>query len=120
MSNKRINKKTKTVDSIEADLKHYYDDGDKRYWVDTDKFNEFVKEHNNIQATETNEISVQLNIIVKLKNVDTKEYYEKDIWIPMTTIYGGVNGVKMFIKKKVIEVVYIYMKAVMQKYNKYS
>ena len=26
----------------------------------------------------------------------------------MTTIYGGVNGVKMFIKNKIVEIVYVY------------
>ena len=99
---KRLNKKTTTIDSIEADLKHDYDAGEKRYFVNKDKFDEFIDEHNDIQATETNEISVQLNIIVELKNVEMEVYYTKDIWIPMTTIYGGVNGVKMFIKKRLL------------------
>ena len=79
-----------------------YDAGEKRYFVNKDKFDEFIDEHNDTQATQTNEISVQLNIIVELKNVDTDVYYTKDIWIPMTTIYGGVNGVKMFIKKRLL------------------
>ena len=93
--------------SIEADSRHYYDDGDQWYLVNTDKFGEFTKEHNNIQATETNEISVQVNINAELKNVDMEEYYTKDIWIPMTTVYG-VKGMKMFMKNKMIEVVYAH------------
>ena len=106
MSPKRLNKKTTTIDSIEAELKH--DRGEKRYFVNKDRFDEFINEHNDIQATETNEVSVQLNIIVELKDVEANEYYTKDIWIPMTTIYGGVNGVKMFIKSKIVDIVYVY------------
>ena len=50
---------------------------------------------------------MQDNTIVELRDVDPREYYTKDIWIPMTTIYGGVNGVKMFIKNKIVEIVYV-------------
>lgn len=40
--------------------------------------------------------------------VETKKEETKKIWIPLTTVYGGTNGVKLFIKHKIIEMVYAY------------
>ena len=40
--------------------------------------------------------------------IETKLEEIKKIWIPMTTVYGRDNGIKLFIKHKIIEMVYAY------------
>ena len=38
--------------------------------------------------------------------IETK--FEEEKMIPMTTVYGGDDGIKLFIKHKIIEMVYAY------------
>ena len=45
---------------------------------------------------------------MKLKNLETKKEEERNAFPPVTTVYGGVNGVKLFLKHAVIETVYAY------------
>ena len=70
---KRLNKKptvTKPLtSSLETDLKHDWDARDGRYWVNKDKFWEFQVEYDELQDEQRNPVSVELHIIVKIKEV---------------------------------------------------
>ena len=71
-------------------------------------FHTSEKKHNSVQETETDSISIEVNFIVTLKDLDASQIYSTDIWIPMTQLYGGVEGVKGFLKHKVTEIVHAY------------
>ena len=108
---KRLNKKTLT-NSLAVDSKH--DVGDDvfdqdRYWVNKDRFWEFQKEYDKLQDEKQNPMTVEMNIIVELKTMEEfPKFLSKDAFIPITTAYGGMEGVKMYIKKLVINSVYAW------------
>ena len=52
--------------------------------------------------------SVEFEIHIRMVKIETKLEGTKHIWIPMTTVYGGDNGIKLFIKHRIIEMVYAY------------
>ena len=68
---KRLNKKTTIpkplTSSLETDLKHDWDARDERYWVNKAKFWEFLDEYNELQDGQQNPVSVELHIIVEIK-----------------------------------------------------
>ena len=53
-------------------------------------------------------VHIEFEIHVKMVKVATKKEETKKIWVPMTTVYGGDNGIKSFFKHKIIEMVYAY------------
>ena len=71
MSIKRLNKKTTIpkalASSLEADLKHDWDEYDERYWANKNKFWEFRDEYDELQNGQQNPVSVELHIIVEIK-----------------------------------------------------
>ena len=71
MSNKRSNKNTTIpkalASSLEAELKHDWDEYDERYWVSKNKFWEFRDEYDELQNSQRNPVSVELHIIVEIK-----------------------------------------------------
>ena len=50
-----------------VDLKYYFDGEDNRYWVDKDRFWVFHKEYDKLQDEKQNPMTVEMNIVVKLK-----------------------------------------------------
>lgn len=54
----------------------------------------------------THQVS-KFEIHIKMKKVETGAEETEKIWIPMTTVYGA-NGVMLFLKHKIIEMVYGY------------
>ena len=109
---KRLNKKTTIpkplTSSLETDLKHDWDARDERYWVNKAKFWEFLDEYNELQDGQQNPVSVELHIIVEIKVIATGEMENKDAFIPTKTVYGGIQGVKLYLKKVVIDSVYAW------------
>ena len=78
MSDKTLDQKTKSdnsVGSAAADLKFDYDATNDRTWVNKDKFPEFLERHEEIQENSSlsDGSSVQFNIKVKLKHLETKK-----------------------------------------------
>ena len=47
-------------------------------------------------------------MIVEVREVFTGNIKQKEAFIPITTVYGGMEGVKMYIKKLVIDSVYAW------------
>ena len=45
-------------------------------------------------------------MVLSMKH-DEKDVAKK-VWVPLTTIYEGDNGLRLFMKRKVIELVYTY------------
>ena len=109
---KRLNKKTTIpkplTSSLETDLKHDWDARDERYWVNKDKFWEFHDEYDELQDGQQNPVSVELHIIVEIKIIETGKVENKDAFIPTKTVYGGIQGVKLYLKKVVIDSVYAW------------
>ena len=103
MSSNVKNKNKPTIsDTLDVGLKFKYDD--KRSWINKDKFPEFEYEYEDAQdnsALNTTS-SVEFEIHINLRNLSSAPPQEKvkKIWVSMTTVLGGTNGVKLFIKKK--------------------
>ena len=109
---KRLNKKptvTKPLtSSLETDLKHDWDARDGRYWVNKDKFWEFQVEYDELQERQQNPVTVELHIIVEVREVFNGAIKNKDAFLPQKTVYGGMQGVKLYLKKVIIDSVYAW------------
>jgi len=106
--NKRLNKKTTVLtSSLEVDLKHDYDREEERYWVHKSKFWEFKNEYDELQDGQQNPVSVELHIIAEVfQGTDT--IVRKGAFLPTKTVYGGMKGVKLYLKKVIIDSVYAW------------
>ena len=104
------NTNTNTTNNLNVKLQFDKDEFNQRTWVNKDGFDGFESEYREYQddGTLANTSSVEFEIHVKMVKVETKKEETKEIWIPLTTVYGGANGVKLFIKHKIIEMVYAY------------
>ena len=106
MTDKSLNKNTNNFD-----VKLKFDRYDDRTWVNKDNFPEFESQYQQSQddSSLSDTSSVEFEIHIKMvKNLKIEKIEDtKKIWIPMTTVYGA-NGVKLFIKHKIIEMVYAY------------
>ena len=113
MSSTRLNKKT-TIPNDTVDIKSKFNYTAGGQVVRKDKFREFVSEYKKIQDESplTSALDVEFEIHVHIRETDKKsgEFVEKTkkIWIPLTTVYGGVRGVKLYIKNEIINIVYGY------------
>ena len=112
MSFKSSNTNTNTTNNLNVKLQFDKDEFNQRTWVNKDGFDGFESEYREYASgpdgTPANTSSVEFEIHVKMVKVETKKEETKKIWIPLTTVYGGANGVKLFIKHKIIEMVYAY------------
>ena len=115
MSSNVKNKNTPTIsDTLDVDLKFDKHPDWPGSWVNKDKFLDFEAEYNDTQDNSAlNSASdVEFAIHITLRHVSENpsqriEHVEK-IRISMTTVLGGINGVKLFIKKKIMEMIYAY------------
>ena len=109
---KRLNKKTTVpkplTSSLETDLKHDWDAYDGRYWVNKDKFWEFQVEYDELQDSQQNPVNVELHIIVEIREVFNGAIINKDAFLPQKTVYGGMQGVKLYLKKVIIDSIYAW------------
>ena len=94
--------------SVKVDLKHYDDEyGDKPIRrIVQDEFNTFFSKHEEAQESEDNPLSVELKLLTVIKNLDTDEIERKEAFKPMKTIYGGVTGVRNYLKTLIVESIY--------------
>ena len=51
-------------------------------------------------------LDVEFEMVLTMKH-DEKDVSKK-VWVPLTTVHDGVNGLRLFMKHKVIELVYTY------------
>ena len=90
----------KNTDKVDVDLNCTDDDIHNRTWVDTDKFPEFHNDYNesqeNSSLTESSEVQFRVKTIIK--DPDTKKEETKVAFTDMTTVYGGNEGIKLFLK----------------------
>ena len=109
---KRLNKKTTVpkplTSSLEADLKHDWDRDTGRYWVNRNKFWKFQNEYDELQDSQQNPMTVELHIIVEISEVFDGTMKNKDAFLPQKTVYGGMQGVKLYLKKVIIDSVYAW------------
>jgi hypothetical protein len=94
MSNKTLNK-----NQIEVKIKYNNDES-----VDDDKFKDFIKEYRILQETKQNPLELEFQVIVEGKDKETKYTH----WYPRKTIYGGIQGIKAYIRKVGIELINKY------------
>ena len=107
MSDKSSKKKTQNTDSINVSLE--FDNDGSRTWANKNRFDKFESDYQQTQeASSLSTISsVEFEIHIRMVKIETK-LAEIKKWIPMTTVYCGDNGIKLFIKHKFIEMVYAY------------
>ena len=110
MSDKSLDGNSKNNTIIGVNLEFNDDTAQDRTWVDKYRFDEFESAYQQSQddSSLANTSSVEFEIHIKMLKIETKLEDIKKIWIPVTTVYGGDNGVKLFIKHKIIEMVYAY------------
>ena len=98
----------KNIDKVYVDLNFTDDDIHDRTWVDTDKspvfHNDYNESQENSSLTESSEVQFRVKTIIK--DIDTKKEETKVAFTDMTTVYGGNEGIKLFLKKQVMESVY--------------
>ena len=90
------------LDKIDVDLNFTDDDIHDRTWVDTDKFPVFHNDYNesqeNSSLTESSEVQFRVKTIIK--DIDTKNEETRVAFTDMATVYGGNEGIKLFLKNK--------------------
>ena len=89
-----------------VDLKHDFDES--RYFVNKNKFWYFQNKYKELQEENKDPVSVEAHIIVEIRELMTNKIIQKDAFIPITTVFGGMEGVKLYIKKLVINTVYTW------------
>ena len=104
MSSNVKNKNTPTIsDTLDVDLKFDKHPDWPGSWVNKDKFFEFEKEYNDTQdnsaLNSASDVELAIHITLRYVSEIPSQRIEHvvKIWISMTTVLGGINGVKLFI-----------------------
>ena len=118
MAPKSSNKNTvKNIDKVDVDLKFDKDaitaeDGTRvvlRTWVNKDKFPEFKDAYDNSQENSSlsDSSEVQFRVKTTIRYYDPHEEIKKEktafAFVEMTTVYGGTEGIKLFLKQQIME-----------------
>ncbi len=104
------NKNTvKNIDKVDVDLK--FDDDEDRTWVNKDKFPEFNDAYNNSQEnsslSDSSEVQFKVKTTVQfVSDNGTKKQTTKTAFVDMTTVYGGTDDIKLYLKQQIMESVY--------------
>jgi len=97
---------TKATDTIDVDLKFDYDRQLCRSRVIKGHFQRLNEAYKDSQQHCEEPLDVEFAMVLSMKH-DEKDVTKK-VWVPLTTVYDGVNGLRLFMKRKVIEFVYTY------------
>ena len=97
---------TKTATTVDVDFKFDYDRQLGRTWVNKESFYRLNEAYENSQEHQHQPLDVEFEVILTMKH-DGKNVTKKP-WVHSTTVYGGVNGLRLFMKHKVIDLVYTY------------
>ena len=97
-----------STNNINVDL-IFVEDAD-RTWVDKDKIWEFSNDYEDSQENNSLNTSseVQFRIIMKIKDIETRDLETRNVFPDTTTVYGGTDGVRLFLQDQVIQSVYRY------------
>ena len=86
------------------DVDSEFVDETDRTWVDKDKFWEFRNDYE--EPRENNSLNtsseVQLRIIFKIQDIETGVFETKRVFPDTTMVYGGTDGVILFLQYQVI------------------
>ena len=107
MAPKSLNKNTvKNIDKVDVDLK--FEEVDDRTWVNKDKFPQFNDDYNNSQENSSlsDSSEVQFRVKATIRHIDTKKQTPNTAFVGMTTVYGGTDGIKLFLKHQIMQSVY--------------
>ena len=88
-------------------MKHDYEEATNRYWLNKDKFWEFQQEYDEMQEEQQKPASVEMHIIVEMKTLADKKIILKDTFTEMKND-GGLQGAQLYLKHKVIDIVYAW------------
>lgn len=90
------------IDNVDVDLQ--FEQDENTTWVNKDKFPEFHNAYDDSQETsslnESSRVQLRVKTTHRVPGDPDKKEITKSAFIPETTIYGGTNGVKLFIKKR--------------------
>ncbi len=109
---RRLNSKTVQINDVKVDFKrigaHIY----------KEKFSEIVEQYNTSQENQTNPSIVEVVLITAVKHFEldpddpqkmrkrhTHTSYERG-YSPAATVYGGINGIKLYLQTVIIENIY--------------
>ena len=83
-----------------------------RTWVNKDKFKQFNDDYNNSQENSSlsDSSEVQFRVKTTIRYYDPHEDIKKEktmtAFVEMTTVYGGTDGIKLFLKQQIMKSVY--------------
>ena len=111
---KRLNTKTTIIPFKNIDIEK--EDGYEfikslnrfRTWVVKEQFTSIQLRFTESQATQTNGSAVEFKIAVVVMNIKTQNITTKIYFSKTTTIYGGDEGVKLYLKTEIISSIYAY------------
>ena len=122
----RLNKKTKPEPrlnkaSVKVDLKFYDHEfnGKPIKRVDQDEFGTIISKHEEAQESGENPLSVELKLLTVTRHTETGLIEKKEAFKPMKTIYGGVTGVRNYLKSLIVESVYKWEDSPIEIHNIY-
>ena len=97
----KSHRKAKYNDGVNVNLA-CDDDGD-RTWINKNRFDEFESDYQQAQddSSLSTTSSVEFEIHIRMVKIETKLDDIKK-WIPMTTVHGGDNSIKLFIQQKIL------------------
>lgn len=110
-----LNKNKKTGDGVNIELKFEdeeilgYEDVNgnpvRRVLVNKDKFNKFEDEYSQSQYNKNNELNVEVRWYIKRRHIEEDKIEDMKYYNPMKIINDGINGVKKYLKIRVIEMI---------------
>ena len=77
-----------------------------RTWVNKGSLYRLDEAYEDSQQHCKEPLDVEFEMVVTMKH-DEKDVSKK-VWVPLTTVHDGVNGLRLFMKHAVIELVYTY------------
>ena len=86
--------------------KEQREDGKSRQIVVKDKFFEFQADHEESQDSKKSPLTVELTLLTIIQDLDTRKITRKEAFKPLKTVYGGINGVRNYLKTLITESVY--------------
>ena len=75
--------------------------------VNQDRFSDLMNDYDALQNTQTNPLAVELKIMIETQKPSMAAEIS-EMFIRPETVYGGLPGLKLYIKAQVIKLVYMF------------
>ena len=101
------NVKDKPAGSADVDLKYDEPNDYGVQQVNQDRFSDFMNDYEALQNKQTNPLTVELKFRIETQKPNMAVEIS-EMFIKQETVYGGLPGLKLYIKTQVIKLVYMF------------